>query len=82
VEATTTVEAQQEGAARVRCPKGTKLAGGGFRVGGTTSLVALNSMYPRDGADPGRKPDDVWVARIEDLGSVDRTLIAHAVCRR
>jgi hypothetical protein len=81
VKASNSVSAGDQGGARVHCPGGTQLAGGGFAVTGATSTVALSSMFPRDGADPDRAPDDVWVARIDDLGGVDRTLIAYAVCK-
>jgi hypothetical protein len=74
-----TVDAGNQGGARVRCSKDAHLAGGGFLAGGA-SQVALSSMYPRDGADANHVPDDAWVARIENLGSSDHGLHIYAVC--
>jgi hypothetical protein len=76
-----TVKAGDQGQARVPCPAATRLTSGGFNSTGNPAHVALSSMFPSDGSDPDRRPDDVWVARIEDFGGADRTLTAHAVCK-
>jgi hypothetical protein len=81
VKATGTVSAGGQGGDRVRCPGGAQVASGGFAATGSSSHLALSSMYPRDGGDADKAPDDVWVVRVDDLSGADRALNVHAVCK-
>lgn len=62
---------------KAKCPAGTHVSGGGG-----TGAGHLNSSYPYDSGDPGRKPDDGWKARIHYPGPEDDffTVRAFALC--
>jgi hypothetical protein len=52
------VPPQQSRSARVKCPKGTHVTGGGANID-----IRLVSSHPFDGGDANRAPDDGWAAR-------------------
>jgi hypothetical protein len=66
--------------ATVKCPHGTRVAGGGLFVGGLIPQGFVNRTYPFDGADQDTKPDDGWRGRGYNLATGDINVRAHVTC--
>jgi len=58
---TATIQGESSGkAVTVKCPKGTKVAGGGSQIEDRSLAVKILGSHPIDGRDRDRKPDDGW----------------------
>jgi hypothetical protein len=66
--------------ATVKCPEGTRVAGGGLFVGGVPAQGYVNRTYPIDGGDPDSKPDDGWRGRGYNLATGNTNVRAHVTC--
>ena len=66
-------------AAKVPCPDGRHVLGGGIFIATSESFV--NSTYPYDGADRDRKPDDGWAGRVLDTIGGFGGMEAYAICK-
>jgi hypothetical protein len=66
--------------ATVKCPDGTRVAGGGLFVGGVIAEGYVNRTYPIDGGDQDTKPDDGWRGRGYNLATGDTNVRAHVTC--
>jgi hypothetical protein len=62
-------------ALRARCPRGTKVTGGGSATPG----LKLASR-PYDGGDKGKAPDDGWAARTHYEGDLRTKHVVQAIC--
>lgn len=63
-----------------RCPAGTRVTGGGARLGGPIALLWLNSSYPIDAGDGDTKPDDGWRARGYNNSGLAEAMKVFAIC--
>jgi hypothetical protein len=76
----TDVAPSDSGTATVKCPRGTRVAGGGLFVNGEIALGYVNRTYPIDGGDEDTKPDDGWRGRGYNLDISDINVKAHVTC--
>jgi hypothetical protein len=68
--------------AKIACPDGTSVTGGGAVVFGPAASGWLYASHPFDGSDRRRKPDDGWrVAAYNDDDLESTQMTAHAICR-
>lgn len=66
---------------KTKCPAGTHLLSvSAFNVNGDYGETAVTSLYPGDGRDNGRAPDDFAVARMDNLTDTSKTLFIRAIC--
>lgn len=63
-----------------KCPKGTRVIGGGAQVLDDSGASRLVGSHPFDGRDADRKPDDGWRAVATNLTPVGTHLNVWAVC--
>jgi len=64
------------------CERDKHVIGGGASILGPIASARLNSSYPFDSKDPGKKPDDGWRARGINLASGDLDFETFAICSR
>jgi hypothetical protein len=62
------------------CDADRHVIGGGALISGALSAARLNSSYPFDSKDAGKKPDDGWRARGVNLASSTLDFEAFAIC--
>jgi hypothetical protein len=68
--------------ARVECPDGTGVTGGGAVVFGPADSGWLTASHPFDGRDRKRKPDDGWRVKAFNDDELDATqMTLTAICR-
>ena len=82
---TRTVQANSQAHENVRCPRGTKVVGGGvessagFRSG---SGMMINSSAPLDGGDGNNTPDDGWSGAVDVFQNAGGSRIfVWAICK-
>jgi hypothetical protein len=68
--------------AQVSCPDAMHAAGGGGLIDGPSNTGRLNSSYPFDDGDRGKRPDDGWRTRAINDGGGANYLKAVVVCQR
>ena len=66
--------------AKVSCPSGSIVLGGGGRPIGSSSDWILNASRNQDGLDPDPAPNDEWQAWYHYVGSGGDGLLVDAVC--
>jgi hypothetical protein len=76
------VKGGKAGTAKVPCRDGMHIAGGGGLIQSVPGEARLNSSYPFDDGDAGKRPDDGWVVRAINEGDDADFLEAHAVCQK
>ena len=62
------------------CDADRHVIGGGALISGALSAARLNSSYPFDSSDAGKKPDDGWRARGVNLASSNLDFEVFAIC--
>ena len=62
------------------CDANRHVIGGGALISGALSAARLNSSYPIDSKDQGKKPDDGWRARGVNLASSNLDFEVFAIC--
>jgi hypothetical protein len=72
--------AGSEATAKVACPPGTHVAGGGASIDPSARNAYLNSSYPYDNADAGSRPDDGWTARAFNLRGFTKHVHVDVEC--
>jgi hypothetical protein len=74
--------AGEDVAAKVTCPDGTSVTGGGAFITDDASQAWIFSSHPFDGGDRKSKPDDGWrIAATNVLGTGRKDLTAYVICR-
>jgi hypothetical protein len=63
-----------------KCPKGTRVIGGGERNDSAFDQVRMAQSYPVDDGDPNSAPDDGWGVLLQNVADVKHTGKAYAVC--
>jgi hypothetical protein len=66
--------------AKVRCPAGTRVTGGGGFISGNSLEAQLSATKPKDFGDRDKVPDDGWAVRALNFEGADKMLTVHAVC--
>jgi hypothetical protein len=65
---------------KARCPAQTAAIGGGATASGIGAYV--QTARPLDGRDPGKTPEDGWLAKLRNDNQVSvQTLMTHAICK-
>jgi hypothetical protein len=67
---------------KAKCKRGESVSGGGAFVSPPISEAFVNSSYPIDGRDKGRKPDDGWAARVQNRAGLGKSVTTYAICSR
>ena len=75
------VKGGKTGTAKASCREGMHIAGGGGLIQSVPGEARLNSSYPFDDGDRGKRPDDGWAVRAINNGDDADFLEAHAVCQ-
>jgi hypothetical protein len=68
--------------AKVGCPGARHVAGGGGLLNAAPGDGWINSSYPVDDGDRGRRPDDGWRVRIYNDDGDSHVMEVHAICQR
>jgi len=68
--------------AKVGCPGATHATGGGGAMEASGGDGWINSSYPYDDGDRGRKPDDGWKIRIYNQDGDSHPMEVHAICQK
>lgn len=68
--------------ASVKCPKGTRVTGGGLIVSGAVTAASLGPTAPFDGNDPDDKNDDGWSGVAVNHSDSSLTANVTALCLR
>jgi hypothetical protein len=76
------VKAGKTGAMKVSCPDGRHIAGGGGLIQAPPGQARLNSSYPIDDGDDGKRPDDGWKLRALNADDERRFMTVVAVCQK
>ena len=72
----------QDGQATLKlpCPKGMHVVSGGGWTFGSSVDDQLAESAPYDGKDDDKKPDDGWLASVNNLRFVDQKMLTFATC--
>jgi hypothetical protein len=68
------------GIARVACPAGTHVSGGGASLDGAATEAFLSASSPRDMKDVDHEPDDGWFAHAYNQAGSTKTFSVYAAC--
>ena len=79
---TLSVAAGHTGAAKVSCPAGTRVVGGGVATIDGDHSVEVGASEPADGHDANHKPDDAWFGIANNGTGVSLHMEVDAVCAR
>jgi hypothetical protein len=74
-----TFEDEERGVLKQRCPRRTRVVGGGLQAFSGINLLA--ATIPYDAGDDDKAPDDGWKARFQS-GADDNEVTLHAICLR
>lgn len=72
------VDPGSAGKAKVSCPKGTVVSGGGLES--PDAGVWAHDSKPIDSGDPKQVPDDGWSGRLHNPNLAASTVTVHAIC--
>lgn len=79
---TVNVPAGRSRSAKVSCPRGMKVTGGGGLLTGGDHSVEIGSTAPADGPDANSKPDDAWSVSGNNGTGSPIPLTVEAVCTK
>jgi hypothetical protein len=65
---------------KARCKRGESVSGGGAFVSTPIEEAFVNSSYPIDDKDKGRKPDDGWKTRVQNRAGLGKSVTTYAIC--
>ena len=65
---------------KAKCPKGTKVTGGGIAIIGGNTATAVRSSAPLDDGDGDEKPDDGWIGQALSRSAGDKSIVVVAIC--
>jgi hypothetical protein len=66
--------------AKVSCPDGKRVLGGGGAASGPFLSQRLVASAPFDSPDPGKRPDDGWRIAVDNRSNQKLEITAHAIC--
>src|SRR2546430_12377754 len=75
-----TVRPDRQGSAKVQCPSGTKVTGGGVGITGPSHMQEVAASYPFDSSDANAAPDNGWKGRGNNGLNKKVTLTVEVVC--
>lgn len=76
------IEANETGKLKASCTGGRHVIGGGAAIFGPIADARLNSSYPYDSGDRGKKPDDGWKARGVNLSGAELSFAVTVICAK
>jgi hypothetical protein len=80
VTAKAALKSEQQRTLPKRCPKGTRVVGGGVTGTQVHGAMQVTETAPRDSRDPNSTPEDGWVGAIDNLSVVKATIKVEAIC--